>query len=177
MYIRSRKHIRPLKRANTRRKRKHNRYGGMMRRALAPLGKATLSVGEEYAKDYLQKKSHKVLGEIYQDPFHSIKDPNVWITGKKQLRQPDHFHYANDENTNMNNTNNTNNTNNMNVNRRAIWTDTTDITPPSLQISYPLPPSKRPAVASKTNISRIRGGGKNASTFQKRNQTQRRLKN
>ena len=57
---------------------------GMVRTIAKPLGSATRSVAENYGKDYLQKKSVKVLEGIYNEPSLA-KDPKFLITGQKDI--------------------------------------------------------------------------------------------
>lgn len=69
--------------------RKTRRNGGMIRRAaslLKPIGQTVLTIGEEYGKEYAQKKFPKVLKGIYEDP--NSASPGLVLSGKKDLPTP-----------------------------------------------------------------------------------------
>lgn len=86
--------------------RKTKKRGGMFRRALGPIAKATSTVGEAIGKDYLQKKSFNVSKGLYEEPS-LIDRADFLLTGnkpipKQKINLDTSFYKINDENQNPN---------------------------------------------------------------------------
>ncbi len=71
----------------TRNNRRKTRKGGMLKNIARPLGKAAVSLGESYGKDYLQNKSTRVAEGVYNDPS-LLKNPGFMLTGNQPTKQP-----------------------------------------------------------------------------------------
>lgn len=86
---------------------KTRRKGGMFRKATMlaePVGRAALTFGKEYGKDYAQKKMPKIIKGIYDDPSLA-SDPKYLFTASQTIKTPPKFVISNDENINNENIN------------------------------------------------------------------------
>lgn len=63
------------------------RRKGGMKNVARPLGKAVVSLGESYGKDYLQNKSMRVAEGVYNDPS-LLKNPGFMLTGNQPVKPP-----------------------------------------------------------------------------------------
>lgn len=111
--------------------RKTRRKGGMFKLAtktLQPIGRAAVTLGKEYSKDYMQKKLPKVTEGLYNDPSLA-KNPGYIITGNKPMSSPNfQKNYAedndkeNNENVNPNIMRGGNTKRNKRRNKRKVKT-------------------------------------------------------
>lgn len=77
--------------------------GGMMRTISKPLTTAGITLGKSLGKDYLQKKSIKVVTGVYEDPSLAT-NTEFLLTAKKPIKKPTSniYHTADKENMNPN---------------------------------------------------------------------------
>lgn len=72
---------------NTKHKKNTRRKGGMIKTFAKPIGRAALVIGEEYSKDYLQKKIPKIVQYSLDDPS-LIKKPEYLLMARKKIPNP-----------------------------------------------------------------------------------------
>lgn len=83
--------------------RRTRRKGGMIKlvtKATQPIGRAAVTLGKEYSKDYMQKKLPEVTKGLYEEPSLA-KNPAYIMTGTKPMPIPN-FNIYDSENVNPN---------------------------------------------------------------------------
>lgn len=84
-------------------KRFTRKKGGMFKlvtKVSQPIGRAAITLGKEYGKDYTQKKLPKITEGVYNDPSLA-KNPGYIMTGTKTIPTPN-FNIYDSENVNPN---------------------------------------------------------------------------